>query len=108
MAKEIDIDVPANVTPENVVATIDAAIAALGLNVALLASLKSFPGSTHWHLKRGREPGTLEITWWPSRRRLWIKIQAGRSAAWIGKTAPQLKELIQLRFSQPAHPAQSE
>jgi hypothetical protein len=59
------------------------------------ASLASYPGSTHWHIKLGKEKGTLELTTWPPKRPLWAKIQAGRRADWIERILPQLSQKIQ-------------
>lgn len=54
---------------------------ALGLD-SVLGSLKKYPGSTHWHLTKPGCKGTLEITWWPARNRLWIHQRLNRSADW--------------------------
>jgi hypothetical protein len=62
---------------------IDHAIADSGLNVTLRATLRKFPGCIHWHVKRGKESGTLEITFWPQERRAWFTIQDSRTAEWI-------------------------
>ena len=105
MLVEILIRVPQTITPENIVSTVDGTILDLGLIVTMRGSLKSFPGSTHWHLKRGRGRGTLELTWWPVRRRLWIKVQAGRTAPWIDEVSPQIKRKIESRLSAPARSA---
>jgi hypothetical protein len=98
MSEEIDILVPQNVRPDKIIAVVDGAILDLDLIAAMRGSLKSFPGSIHWHVKRGRAQGTLEITWWPEERRLWIKIQAGRKAPWIDEIAPRFKREIESRL----------
>ena len=54
-----------------------------GLKQTLLTTLKSYPGSTHWHYKKGTARGTLEITWWPKKRNLWLSSRVGRDADWI-------------------------
>lgn len=95
VSKEINIRVPASIASDKIVLVINSAVIDLGLNVTMRGSLKSFPGGTHWHLKHGRGPGTLEITWWPQRRRLWMKIQAGRTAEWIDEIAPRFKQEIE-------------
>jgi hypothetical protein len=104
MSKEVIIRVPAGNASDKIVEAIDRAVTDQGLIVTLRGGLKSYPGCTHWHLKLDRERGTLEITWWPQHRKLWFTIQAGRSAAWIEKMAPQLKKEIQLQLG---HLAQS-
>ena len=98
MPKEIILHVPPSIPPPRIVPLIDRALADLGLTVTMCGTLKSFPGSTHWHLKLGRQRGTLEVTWWPRRRRLWIKIQAGRTAAWINQITPKLAREVRSRL----------
>jgi hypothetical protein len=53
-------------------------------------TLASFPGCTHWHLKRNRERGVLEITLWPAQSRLWLSVQDGRKGAWIDAAVDKL------------------
>ena len=74
---------------------IDAAIARHGLITTMKGTLKSYPGSTHWHCKLGREKGTLEITLWPAKQRAWFKIQAGRRAPWIDEIVPKIKQTLE-------------
>ena len=76
---------------------IDQAVADSGLHVTMRASLRTFPGSVHWHVKHGREPGTLEITFWPQERRAWFTIHDGRQAEWIEKSMEALDEMIRRR-----------
>jgi hypothetical protein len=102
MSKELAIRVPAAVVSARIIRVVEKTVAALDLIITMRGGLKTFPGCTHWHLKRDRGRGTLEITWWPSRRRLWIKIQAGRTADWIDPMAPRLKREIQVRLWQHA------
>jgi hypothetical protein len=51
--------------------------------VALRTTLAKFPGCVHWHLKLGREPGTLEVTFWPDAGRLWFTVHERRGGRWI-------------------------
>jgi hypothetical protein len=76
---------------------IDQAVADSGLQVTMRASLRTFPGSVHWHVRRGRESGTLEITFWPQQRRAWFTIHDGRQAEWIEKSMNALDEIIRRR-----------
>ena len=98
--RELDVQIPANAVLERITVAVDAAVGELGLTVVLLGTLKTFPGCVHWHLKRGRVRGTLVITWWPKGRRLWIKVQAGRSAEWTDEVALQVKVGIELLLRQ--------
>jgi hypothetical protein len=95
MPKEIAIRVSPDIASHKIVAAVDRSAAELGLTVTMRGTLKTFAGSTHWHLKRDRGRGTVEITWWPQRRRLWIKIQAARAAPWIDEIAPRLKRKVE-------------
>jgi hypothetical protein len=62
-----------------------------GLQVAMKGSQATIPGSIHWHYKREKQKGTLELTLFPDRRRLWAKVAKGRKAAWIDLELPQLQ-----------------
>jgi hypothetical protein len=75
--------------------TIDELNAAHGLSIGMKGSLKKFPGSIHWHLKKGRERGTLEVTLLPAERRLWFSMHENRSAAWVMKVAREFKRKIE-------------
>lgn len=71
---------------------IEALAQAAGLSITMKTTSAKFPGSIHWHLKKGREHGTLEITLWPSQNKLWFSMQDGRSAEWVMHTARQWKD----------------
>jgi hypothetical protein len=75
--------------------TIDQMSAAHGLSVSMKGTLKKFPGSIHWHLKKGRERGTLEVTLLPAERRLWFSMHENRSAPWVVKTAHEFKRNLE-------------
>jgi len=92
---EIDIQVPVGPHTHSVPEIVEQAVAAEALTVTMRSTLAQYPGSVHWHLKRGKERGTLEVTWWPNRSRLWLKVASGRSAEWIHGTACRLKFQIE-------------
>jgi hypothetical protein len=81
--KEIEIPLPRNADCLLVSKTIEKICISSGLRVTLKASLSKFPGSTHWHIKRRDDKGTIEITLWPAKHRMWFSIQDGRVGAWI-------------------------
>ncbi len=58
-------------------------VARFGLRITLDSSLKTYPGSRHWHLKKGNERGTLEVTYLPGEKRAWLSIHENRNAPWI-------------------------
>ena len=61
-----------------------------GLGLALKTVLREYPGSMHWHWKRGKENGTLEVTHLPSENRLWISVHENRAAPWTDPVAARL------------------
>ena len=95
---EYEVQLPERVVPSEAVVAIEAACVDAGLRCALKGSLRSYPGSDHWHYKRDREPGTLEVTLWPARRRLWLSVQAGRRAEWIEPLIEPLRQEIERRL----------
>jgi hypothetical protein len=56
--------------------------ALLGL-VTQRGTLKSIPGSIHWHFKLPSGSGTLEATWDPKGKRIWLAVHENREADWI-------------------------
>ena len=76
---EIEIEAPEGIT----LAEIEAAIVATNLTVTLRGTLRQYPGCHHWHLKLGRQTGTLELTWWPEKQKLWFKIASNRRGEWM-------------------------
>jgi hypothetical protein len=63
-----------------------------GLTLVLKGSLATFAGCTHWHYKNGAARGTLEITFWPSKRKIWFSVQSGRRADWIDEHLEGLRK----------------
>ena len=52
--------------------------------VSMETSLKTRPGSIHWHIKHsGEASGTLEATWLASGE-AWLSVHKNRQAEWIG------------------------
>jgi hypothetical protein len=92
--RQISINPPVDVEADLVLRAVQRAIENSRLRIVLLTTLKRYPGSIHWHLKDGRQPGTLELTWWPKRRRLWFSVQKRRSAEWIDSAAAELQLAI--------------
>ena len=80
---EIIIAVPAGARLAGMEHDIESACRAEGLRQTLKGTLAQYPGCVHWHVKQGRERGTLEITFWPAERRLWFKVAEGRRGEWM-------------------------
>jgi hypothetical protein len=86
----IDISLSSNHSRIAMLALIEHAITDAGL-LADRLELRSYPGSTHWHIRRPGAKGTLELTYWPRAERLWFAIHANRRAEWI---APAINDLM--------------
>jgi hypothetical protein len=66
----------------------------LGLVESMRGTLAKYPGCVHWHFKKPRVSGTLEVTSWPSANRLWITVQQGRRAEWLEEAAPAMERSL--------------
>lgn len=93
--RNVEFTLPKNVRDDHVEKAIDRAIMKSGLMITLRDSLKAFPGCIHWHIKYGRESGTLDITFWPQERRVWFSIQSGRAGTWIDEKMKLVEQAIQ-------------
>jgi hypothetical protein len=106
---EIEVHIPPDVELSGSESVVEAACAAEGLRVARKTTLATYPGSVHWHVKRGNAAGTLEITVWPRGRRAWLKVQAGRRAPWIDETMDRLRNRLEAGMATlPAAPSVTE
>ena len=92
---ETQLTVPARIRAATLTRLVERAATAEQLTPTLKGTLAKYPGCTHWHYKQGKQPGTLEITWFPRERRLWFKIARNRNNAWIEEVVPRLKRLIE-------------
>ena len=64
------------------------------LMVIMKGSLKSLPKNIHWHLKKGRENGVLEITLITATREVILSCKINRTAVWIPGAMRELKEKL--------------
>ena len=92
---EIEVRISREVDLSGSESAVEAACAAEGLRVARKRTLATYPGSVHWHVKRGNASGTLEITVWPKGRRVWLKVHAGRRASWIDEVTDRLRNRLE-------------
>jgi hypothetical protein len=67
---------------EHLAQIIEQMVEDLGLTVARQSSLRQYPGSKHWHIRRPHRSGTVEITFWPEDLRLWVTVHRGREGSW--------------------------
>ena len=72
----------------------------LGLQLKVKKSLRSYPGSKHWHFNREGERGTLEVTFWEQERRLWLSVHSNRTGAWTEAFIIDLKSTFESYLKQ--------
>ena len=85
-----DLPLPPDAGPTAIAELVEQSCLDDGFTLTLLSTLAAFPGCTHWHWKRGRERGTLEVTLWPQGRRLWVSVHASRVRDWTEEAAARL------------------
>jgi len=90
----VDIPVPPARAEASVPPIVAQICANAGLVLTLAGTQKRYPGSRHWHYRTGPQSGTLELTWWPAQRRLWLKVAAGRTSAAIEDLLPRLQAAL--------------
>jgi hypothetical protein len=92
---EVNIEVPEDVETVILTESVENVCLSHDLHCTLKGTLTSYPNSVHWHFKKAKQKGTLEITWWESKNRLWFKVTDGRQAKWIEESMLQIKEELQ-------------
>jgi hypothetical protein len=95
---EVEFSVPQKCDLKLVERLIEEICAGRGLQVAMKGSQSKFPGSVHWHYKREKQKGTLELTLFPASRRLWAKVAKGRKAPWIDLELPPLRREVEKKL----------
>jgi hypothetical protein len=93
---EVEIQIPAASKPEDVIRQVERVCAESDLTLTLKGTLAKYSGCVHWHFKKHKQPGTLEITWWEKEHRLWFKVAEHRKGTWIEEDLPVLKKKIEL------------
>jgi hypothetical protein len=93
--EEIEVAVSLVGSEEQFVALIETAADRYGLQIRMKGTFRTYPGSEHWHFQKPGQRGTLEVTLWPRRNRVWFSVQSGRRAAWITEILPAMKAWIE-------------
>ena len=91
----IEVPAPLGYDPATLLALIERSVSDAGL-LAERLELRSYPGATHWHIRRPGAKGTLELTYWPRTGRLWFAVHANRRAEWIALAIEELRARITL------------
>jgi len=98
--EQIEFSVPAGCDLGKAGALIERICARHGLEAAMKGTLRSFPGSIHWHYKKPRQKGTLELTFLRTERRIWASIHTNRKAPWIEETLARVRAAIEQALSE--------
>ena len=92
---EIEFQIPDGVNKDALIRYVEEICTANNLTCTLKGTVKKYPGSIHWHFKKDKQNGILEITWWETEHRLWFKVADNRVSKWIDESIPKLKEEIE-------------
>jgi hypothetical protein len=93
--ERVEVTVGRSVSAERIVSIVEATLVAEDLRIRMRGTLRTYPGSVHWHLEQPGARGTIEVTWWPNAGRLWLAVHAGRRASWIEAALPRLQERLE-------------
>lgn len=66
-----------------------------GLQQTMKGSLKSIPVNTHWHFKKGKEKGILEITLYHHSGEVVLLVHDNRKGDWIPEVVQFLKTQLE-------------
>lgn len=80
---------------QTVVRRFEAMIVAAGLIVHTRGGLATKPGSTHWHIRKEGESGTLEATWLPATGHFSFSIHENRQGDWIVEAVKVLRKQLE-------------
>jgi hypothetical protein len=75
-------------------AALEKMVLATGLTCNLTTTLKSLAPNTHWHFKKGKERGVLEITLFDNSNEVLIQVQDGRKGEWIEGHIDMIKDML--------------
>ena len=96
---EVELRIPNNSNNKLIIETVENVCAANGLACALKGTLGRYPGCVHWHYKKGKQKGTLEITWWERQNLLWFKVAENRRGKWMDDALTKLKKEIEVSLN---------
>jgi hypothetical protein len=66
--------------------------AGAGLELRAMGALGKYAGSQHWHLKRPRRSGTIELTLIPAESRGWFSMRPKRACNWTIQEVQALRD----------------
>ncbi|MES2460638.1 MAG: hypothetical protein V4671_08635 [Armatimonadota bacterium] len=104
-----EIDLPRTVPLADAARAIEESCEAEGLRVVSRGPSVTHPGSIRWNVKKGREPGAMEITLFNRERRILLSVAENRVGPWSEATLERISETLinRLQRSSPAKSAGS-
>jgi hypothetical protein len=88
--KTFDLPIPDGCTEKELIESFEKIVMECGLTVASRGTLKTLPGSVHWHFKHQNDSGTLEATLQFNKGRFFLTYHDNRFADWIPDTVQQI------------------
>jgi hypothetical protein len=88
--EEIELQINPAGTGDQLATLIEEAAVLYGLQIRIKSTLRTYPGSQHWHMCKPGERGTLEVTLWPAGKRVWFSVHSNRRAEWITEVLPRI------------------
>ena len=98
--KEIEFRIAGQWDLRGAEALIERIFAERGSTVGMKGSLAGYPGCVHWHYRKPRQKGTLEITLHEKERRIWAQVQDRRKAPWIDQELTRVRRAIERKLRQ--------
>ncbi len=96
--QNVEVDVPQGCNLKEANRIIELLCKNEGLSMKMRGTLRSFPGSTHWHFNRRSEKGTLEVTLWPKESKIWFSIHDNRKGTWTDEVVDRLAKAARKAF----------
>ena len=93
--REIELEVPNGIREDVLIRCVEEICVADNLTCSLKGTLAKYPESIHWHFKKDKQKGILEVTWWKAKQRLWFKVADNRTGEWINESLSKLKKEIE-------------
>ena len=76
--------------------SVEKACKASGLQPTMKTSLKTLSDNEHWHFKKGKLPGVLEITLMIENNDLILSCKKNRDGDWVDKSIGELSQKLNL------------
>jgi hypothetical protein len=92
---EIEIRIPLKIKPATLIEAVEKNCSDYDLTCTLKSTLAKYPECIHWHFRKDKQRGILEITWWEKENRLWFKVADNRAGTWLDESLPVLKKKIE-------------